>query len=129
MEIMSTPLMPLSLCMVKRPAVICSLNAASSPCTAEAKKGNIRSVVWKMTCGVFLSSSTACLQGMPELSAVLIMVLRAPALINPHRVGLLIARLIACETAPVLPVLRTTFVMDLSIMCDTGGVNSPSLQE
>ncbi len=76
---------------------------------------------------MFLSSSTACLQGVPELSAVLIMVLRAPALINPHRVGLLIARLMACETAPVLPVSQTTFVMDFPIMCDTGVVSPPSL--
>lgn len=62
---------------------------------------------------------------MPELSAVFIMVLRAPALINPQRVGLLIARLMACETAPVLPVSSTTFVVDLPIMCDTVVVIHP----
>ncbi len=64
---------------------------------------------------------------MPELSAVLIMVLRAPALINPHRVGLLIVILTACETAPVLPVSQTTLVMDLPIVSDTDVVSSPSL--
>lgn len=41
---------------------------------------------------------------MPEVSAVFIMVFRAPAFIKPHIVGLLIAILIACETVPVLPV-------------------------
>ena len=110
MEIMVKTLMPLSLCMIKRPA---------------AKWQHLLSS--DLTSGVFLSSSTACLQGMPELSAVLIMVLRAPALINPHRVGLLIARLMACETAPVLPVSQTTLVMDLPIVSDTDVVSSPSL--
>ena len=59
---------------------------------------------------------------MPEFSAVFIIVERAPALIKPHRVGLLIARLMACETAPVLPVKQATFLMHLSIMCETGTV-------
>ncbi len=111
MELMVKTLMPLSLCMIKRPAAKWQHLLNSSD----------------LTSGVFLSSSTACLQGMPELSAVLIMVLRAPALINPHRVGLLIARLMACETAPVLPVSQTTFVMDLPNMSDTDVVSSPSL--
>ena len=80
--------------MAKRPA--------ASICMAEPEKSSTCSVVANLTSGVFLSSSTARLQGVPELTAALIMVERAPALIDPHKVGLLIAILLACERAPVL---------------------------
>ena len=61
----------------------------------------------QLTSEVFLSSSTALLHGMPALSAVFIIVFLAPAFMNPHSIGLLIARLMALETVPVLPVTHT----------------------